>query len=366
MRNLLILSLLVGVCWARSDALFHISDLTKDSPLLDLIGDLPLRDLPYGPDLDVKLTPFIQFLKTVLPKPLPIRYHLIFRKRLNELQEGDVIVITSSWGLQTYAIVSGSEKAICFVNRRGQPVLDDLALLKVSEMRLGEVDIMQLSTANSFTIVKQEDKSTTLSRAWNLLRYQRKWSFFEFNSEHFASMALIDKSESHQLIQLQKYMMKHLITGGLTVAFTEEGSKVIKKLISSVTQQGAEKVIKETTEETLSTLAKLTKGAKAGAKAGLWPCLLVEGVFFSHKWQQLHSQKENKEISEEQYKRQVVIDAAASGGSVAGGIAGAAIGSAVFPVVGTFVGSVVGGVLGSMVGSNVGETVGGKLLYGAE
>ena len=285
MRNLLILPLLVGVCWARSDALFHISDLTKshemDSPLLDLIGDLPLRDLPYGPDLDVTLKQFIQALKSVAPSTIPS----YFSKTSYELQEGDVIVITSSWGWQTYAIVSGSEKAICFVNRRGQPVLDDdVALRKRSEMRLGEVDIMQLSTANSFTIVKQEDKSTTLSRAWNLLRYQRKWSFFEFNSEHFASMALIDMSESHQLIQLQKYVTKHLLTGGLTVAFTEQGCQVIKKLATFATehvaQEGAEKVIKETTEETLSTLAKLTKGAKAG----LWSSLLVEGVFVYYNY----------------------------------------------------------------------------------
>ena len=308
-------------------------------------------------------------------------------------------------GWLSYAIVSntdpGAGRVICFANEHAQPVFDVSALFESGNVRLREIPINLLRAvmkSTSFTIVKQENKMLTLQRALVLLRDNPKFNLSRFNSEHFATGALMEERVSNQITNLQGHIKKHLISGGLAAAGTKEGCQLLnlvqKQLMlgmskareetvkvgvkqaaregikqavgetaeSVVTEgakqlvmEGSKSVAKETVEETVSTAAKIVNGVKNGAKSGVVFGVFVEGVFLSYRLQQSYNQFSREEISERQFRCQVMSDVGSSGGSVAGGAVGAAVGTAVFPVVGTIIGGAVGGILGSFVGSKVGE-----------
>lgn len=83
------------------------------------------------------------------------------------------------------------------------------------------------------------------------------------------------------------------------------------KLPCNMLHRKEQRSCKRTTEETLSTLAKFTKGAKAGFKTGLWPNLIV---IFSFEVKQAYKQRDNNDISNEQFQHHLVQEVGPSGG----------------------------------------------------
>ena len=172
-----------------------------------------MKNFPFSPDLPDTVT-VKTFMKHV-PEVNPAKHHYTYNQHLDQLQNGDVVVISSSYLWNTFAVVSntkpGNEKMICFADSNNIPVTDIEALWKNAEVTLKEVDI-ELMTHKRFTIVKQDDESRfkTLMRAHDLRQKQRRWSFLEFNSEHFATHALTDKGESHQLANLKTHIKKSI------------------------------------------------------------------------------------------------------------------------------------------------------------
>ena len=374
---------------------------TKTALLNTPLRDIGLKDFPES----VKVQHLVSVLEQV-PKPLPTWHHLIYDKPFNDLQPGDIIVINSSLGLQSYAIVSntdpGAGQVICFANEQGQPVFDVAAfvatLVQHQEICLRKIHIASFKSEH-FTVVKQNNKKETLFRALKLLNGQ--FSFLKFNSEHFATKCFMGEEKSHQIENMKRHIKKHVISGALGTAFTKEGRKIIHQSVAVLPEiwgaanQGAKKVVdegmkkvakegakegtkevikeaaestftegskkfvkecsksvaKETVEETVTTAAKLANRFKDGAKSGLGGAVLVESIFLSYKIVQSYKQYNKGEIDGVQFHHQCVRDVGSSGGSVGVGALGAGIGSVIFPVVGTFIGGVAGGMLGSILGA---------------
>ena len=92
----------------------------------------------------------------------------------------------------------------CFTDKCGQPI-HDLGGFFQANVKLCEVYIMRLESImqlRSFTVVRQRNKAETLKRAYFLMRQEREWSFFHFNSEHFSSFVVIGELQSQQLNNL--------------------------------------------------------------------------------------------------------------------------------------------------------------------
>ena len=154
-----------------------------------------LGDMPRG-------SHFTQWCKVyhvvaAIPEAEPTWHYLISNVHLQQLEPGDVIVMRSQAGWLSYAAYKPGATKICFTDKCGQPIHDFGGLfqanVKVHIMRLES--IMQLL---SFTVVRQRNKAETLTRAYFLMRQEREWSFFHFNSEHFSSFVVIGELQSQQ------------------------------------------------------------------------------------------------------------------------------------------------------------------------
>ena len=230
-----------------------------------------------------------------------------------------------------------------------------------------------------------------------LAQYFQSW----VSVKHLVTVYELSNDET-----FSKYLMcflKHLLSGGIAMAFTEEGKKqmvkilkiiyfqatkklaeiktkqslpcitkktleiliqfwqfkfYMKKVTESVATEGAkqfaekssEKVAQEAVEEAVATASKF-KTAKIGAKASLIAGVAVEGAFCGYKVIKLYNQKD---LSKKAFRKKVTAEVASSSGSVAVGIIGGTIGTMIFPGFGTFCGNMIGGVVGSYIGSMAG------------
>lgn len=347
----------------------------------------PLCDIPFAPPLpkEVKVC-HLKYVLNIVPDILPSALYIEYRNQ-SQLKAGDIIVIKCVWGWQTYAMVSnttrGAKTVICFVNQNGQPVSDVEALLGMKPVTLGEVGMEEVLEMEygPVAIIRQSNKTRSLSSARSILG--QNWSFFQFNSEHFATWALTGEAQCQQLLNLRNKVQRHVLTGALTGVATQEGCNALKNcakfVFAQTTKEAAEEVVsgtakaaakqltKETAEETVSKVASASLGQKlvSGAKAGLFAGTIVEGACLAYSVHGAYKQMKKGDISGNQFRHHVVQHSGAAGGSVAGGAVGAAVGTVLIPipVVGTIVGSVVGGVAGSLIGSKVGDAA-DKMAFG--
>ena len=347
----------------------------------------PLCNIPFAPPLPSEVKVWhLKYILNIVPDILPSALYIEYRDH-SQLEAGDVIVIKCVWGWQTYAMISnttrGAKRVICFVNHNGQPVSDVEALLGRKPVTLGEVDLEEVVEMEygPVAIIRQSNKTRALKSARSILG--RKWKFFKFNSEHFATWALTGDAKCQQLLNLRNRVQCHVLTGALTGLVTKEGCSALRKCAKFVftqsTKEAAEEVVsgtakaaakqltKETAEETVGKVASVSIGQKlaSGAKAGCIAGAIVEGACLTYSVYGAHKQMKKGEISKSQFRHHVVKQSGAAGGSVAIGTAGAAVGTVLIPipVVGTVVGSVVGGVAGSIVGSLVGGAA-DKMAFG--
>lgn len=339
----------------------------------------PICDIPHAPDLprEIKVC-HLKYILNIVPQILPSALYIEYRS-YSQLNDGDIVVIHSVWGWQTYAMVSstmkGAERMICFVNRNGQPVSDIEALLRTKGVALREVGMEEVMDMEygPVAIIRHPNRKQALNSARHALG--RKWKFFQFNSEHFVTQALTGEGKCQQLVNLGKNAQRHLLTGVLTGVATKECCQALQGCVKHVCSQGAKEaaeevvtsaakaaakqITKETAEEAVSKAASVSLGSKlaSGAKAGLFGGIIVEGACLAYSVRGAYKQMESGKISKEQFRHHVVQQTGSAGGSLTGGVAGAAIGTALIPipVVGSVVGSVVGGVVGSFVGSKVAD-----------
>ena len=240
-----------------------------------------MDDLPFSPSLPKWLT--VSHLFQLVPKnALSSKYHLIYNKKPEEIQNGDIIVINSS-GWNTFVVVSNTEKIICFADENDKPVLDTKGWLTKGEVILKEVDMKAIMRGNSFIIIKQDDETRQKSSLRARTHIGRKWDFFGFNSEHFITDVLYQHSECIQLVSLRDHFFKSLNTSAGTALsmkmvakegakiFAEEGAKkVAEEGAKIVVEEGAKIVVKEGAKIVAEKGAKIVaeKGAKIVAEEG--------------------------------------------------------------------------------------------------
>lgn len=205
--------------------------------------EVPLCDIGWHDLPNCVKVEHLTYILKLVPKTLPTWHQLTYAQPLHVLEEGDIIVIDSSLGWLSYAIVSnadpGASRVICFANEDGQPLLDIATLFQEGEVSLQEIPVSRLIAvmkSNVFTLVKQEDKISTLMRALQLLTDGLEFNLLRFNSEHFATLAFRGEAESTQIANLWCHIERHLISGGLAAAGTKEGCKLICQLLSVVHQ----------------------------------------------------------------------------------------------------------------------------------
>lgn len=154
------------------------------------------------------------------------------------------------------------------------------------------------------------------------------------------------------------HAMKETAEKGIASGTVSTTSKVVSGAKSSLLSGTAKETAKKGfASGTASTASKVMSGAKFSLLLGA----AIEGASFAYTAYSSYKQMESGEISEAEYKQEMIKKGGKGAGSCTGSTFGGIIGSFIpIPIVGTVLGGIAGGILGGYLGEKIGEKAAGE------